>query len=1274
MKKSAAIQVTLFIWFLLIILTGCGGDVNSSDSSGSAAVPVPTGLTVTAASYSQIDLSWTASDGATGYKIYRGGTYLKSVTTTSTSDTELTASTNYCYSVSAYNSEGNDSAQTSQRCATTNNPPPPVPTGLTVTAATSSQINLSWTASAGAAGYKVYKNGAYLKSVTATATSASDTGLTASTVYCYSVSAYDSENNESAQTSQLCATTYGPPPPVPTGVTAGAISPTKVDLSWTASSGAAEYRIYRNGVLLGTSIETYFSDTTAAANTAYTYRIAAVDATGSESGQSTQASANTGLTVPAAVTVTVNSKTQITVSWTNSGGTNVTGYKLYRNGVLQKPVTTTFFADTGLTPDTQYCYSVSSTDASGNESAKSSQICVTTTNAAPPVPTELTVTAATSSQINLSWTASVGAAGYKVYRDGTYLRSVTTTSASDTTLAASTAYCYSVSAYDLANNESAQTSQLCATTYGPPPPVPTGVTASAVSPTQVDLSWTASSGAAAYRIYRDGVLLGTSTAAYFSDTTAAPNTAYTYTVTAVDATGSESSQSAQSSADTGLTVPANVTAIVDSATQISLSWNAATGATGGYKVYRNGALLGSVNTTSLVDGGLDANTQYCYSVSSVNSVGAESAKSSQLCVATMSPPTAATLDLSAVPTTVKSDNSTISTITVMALNAQNAVLPDVTVTMATDEGILGAATVTTDDTGKATLTFRSGANPINRTATITAKAGSVSAQIPVQIVGSTVEMTSNKTNLPADGSTSATVTVTAKNAGGIAVSGAAVTLTQTGAEGGSLNISPATGTTNGNGIFTATITGANAGLVTLTAEALGAKATKDITINPSTEAFGIDQQRLNGTDIGNPNPTAMRIGDELVVRVNAPGGITNITFATTTGNWNGGGKVVTVAVIDGKAEAALTTVQAGMATVQVYDPAEPGTVDTLSVAMISVNPASISIQATPTVIPRSVGTTTGSSTVIATVRDINGFPVGGAPVLFEIVNPTGGGETISPVVVMSAATTSGGLNLGEARATFTSGSLSSDTSGVEIRASVVGTGIATSPNAKVVIGGTAGSVAFGKATVVGVNENATQYILPMSILVSDSNGNPAPAGTQVSLSAWPEAWSTGEDCAYHIDLNADTALLDQDWISGNDDDDDGIPGTDPFVSFGTFWSEDANENLVLDPGEDGKRHYYADSTRINPAYEASMPGTIDGFITPTNASGGVVPATVTTDANGVANFDLTYPKHCAIWTITRIRASTIVMGSETVGQTLFRLPPLSSDVTPVCRLQNPHQY
>jgi hypothetical protein len=96
-------------------------------SAGDTAPPTtPTGLTATASSSSQINLSWTASTdnvGVTGYKIYRVGAAsnpIKSVTTTTASDTGLSANTEYCYTVSAYDAAGNESAHSDQKCATTN--------------------------------------------------------------------------------------------------------------------------------------------------------------------------------------------------------------------------------------------------------------------------------------------------------------------------------------------------------------------------------------------------------------------------------------------------------------------------------------------------------------------------------------------------------------------------------------------------------------------------------------------------------------------------------------------------------------------------------------------------------------------------------------------------------------------------------------------------------------------------------------------------------------------------------------------------------------------------------------------------------------------------------------------------------------------------------------------------------------------------------------------------------------------------------------------------
>ncbi len=389
--------------------------------------------------------------------------------------------------------------------------------------------------------------------------------------------------------------------------------------------------------------------------------------------------------------------------------------------------------------------------------------------------------------------------------------------------------------------------------------------------------------------------------------------------------------------------------------------------------------------------------------------------------------TATSLTIAASSPTVSSDNSDATTLTVTAIDASSALVPDLAINITTDTGILNAATITTDKTGKATVTFSAGSSPINRTATITATSGAISAFIPIQIVGSTVTLASTGSTLTDDGLSPITLTVTAKNSAGALVSGTAVTLTPTG--GGRVTITPSTGTTDASGKFMATVTGTAAGTVNITAAALGATATSgDMTITAVAASFFIDQQTLcNPTCavIANKTTTAMKIGDTLDIRVQAPSGVTQVTFVTSIGTWDGGlSNVVTKTVSGGNADATLATTQAGVAGIQAYNKANPATNDTLTVAMSSgANPYRIILQASPTNVPISVGTTTGSSTLIATVYDDaspSPNPIGGVPVSFSIINPTSGGETVLPVVATTAETPSGGLSLGQVRASFTS--------------------------------------------------------------------------------------------------------------------------------------------------------------------------------------------------------------------------------------------------------------
>jgi VWFA-related protein len=280
---------------------------------------------------------------------------------------------------------------------------------------------------------------------------------------------------------------YEKPPSTPTGLKATAVSTSQIDLLWTAnpaSEGISSYELYRDAesnpfayVKTGTT----YSHKNLNSNTDYCYSIVAHDAANQLSGKSAQKCARTASTVvtlpvPTGVVPTAVSISQIDLSWNASTDTRVTGYKIYLNGSstpsrAASGPTSSFY---GLTPATSYCYQVSTYDSASHESAKSSSTCISTYSdvdvTAPTVPTGLSVKAVSSTQLNLSWTASYDARGvkaYRIYKNGstTPFTSVSTTSVSDSSLTPSTRYCYQILAYDEANNPSAKTSQECKSTW-----------------------------------------------------------------------------------------------------------------------------------------------------------------------------------------------------------------------------------------------------------------------------------------------------------------------------------------------------------------------------------------------------------------------------------------------------------------------------------------------------------------------------------------------------------------------------------------------------------------------------------------------------------------------------------------------------------------------------------------------------------------------------------------------------------------------------------------
>jgi chitodextrinase len=540
---------------------------------------------------------------------------------------------------------------------------PSTPTGLSGSAASPSRINLGWTASTdnvAVTGYRVYRNGVLLATL-GNVIVHQDNGLSASTTYSYTVQAFDAAGNASAQSTAAIVTTPAAPdtvaPSTPTGLVATAVSASRINLNWSASTdnlAVTGYRVFRNGaLLLSLGNVTAYQDSSLIAGTTYTYTVRALDAAGNVSGQSAAASATTSAgidttppTTPTGLTANAVSPTQINLSWSPSTDNDaVANYRLYRNGVLAATLTSTTYQNTGLSPATTYSYRVDAIDPTGNVSGLSAAVTATTLSApdttAPTTPTGLTATAVSASRINLSWIAAtdnVGVTGYRIFRNGSLLDTVgNVTTYASTGLAASTTYSYAVRALDAAGNVSGQSTAANATTPAvsdtTAPTTPTGLAATTLSASRIRLSWSASTDNVAvtgYRVYRNGAFLATlgNVTTYESAGLGAATT-YTYNVDAIDAAGNASGTSAAASATT--LGPNTATLAWDAVTHLNLS---------GYRIYYGtapgiylqpvGSGMSAGSVTSFTVTGLTSGTRYYFAVTAFDTSNNESAFSNEV--------------------------------------------------------------------------------------------------------------------------------------------------------------------------------------------------------------------------------------------------------------------------------------------------------------------------------------------------------------------------------------------------------------------------------------------------------------------------------------------------------------------------------------------------------------------------------------------------------------------------------------------------------------------
>ncbi|MGI0088645.1 MAG: fibronectin type III domain-containing protein [Nitrosotalea sp.] len=565
---------------------------------------------------------------------------------------------------------------------------PQSPTGLAATAG-NTQASLSWTAPANNGGssvtnYKIYRSTSSgtetLLITVGNVNSYTDTGLTNGVTYYYKVTAVNSVG-ESAPSNEANAMPAAPAtaPGSPTGLAATAVSSSQINLSWTApanngGSAITGYKIERSNDTgttwstiqsnTGTTATTY-SDTGLTPSTAYTYRVSAINPVGTSPPSST-ASAKTSSTQ---VSISVNSAdllgNPITGVWTilryTNGTTVVQGFTPASFKVMSG---TTYVAHVGNYQNDVFNHWSNGNTTSYYTITPTQNVTLTayySTSTVPHPPTGLTATAASSSQINLSWNApssNGGSAitGYMIERStdgGTTWSTVqsntgtTATTYSDTGLAQGATYAYRVSAINNVGT-STPSNTSSATTFTVPQP-PAGLKATSASSSEIDLSWTvpSSNGGSTitgYEIERStdsGTTWSTvvantgSTSTAYSDSGLAHNTIYTYRVSAINAVGI-STPSNTTSARTFDTVPTPPTNLIATGNllRINLSWTTSNDNGGtpiiGYMIERstNGGSTWSTivsNTGSTGTTYSDTNvlplTTYTYRVSAINDVG-----------------------------------------------------------------------------------------------------------------------------------------------------------------------------------------------------------------------------------------------------------------------------------------------------------------------------------------------------------------------------------------------------------------------------------------------------------------------------------------------------------------------------------------------------------------------------------------------------------------------------------------------------------------------------
>jgi hypothetical protein len=405
---------------------GVGDSPYSNEATSTTGVPpvAPSDLAATTVDHQRIDLAWTDnSDDEIGFKIERklepSGAFALIATVganvTKYYNTGLQPGTTYSYRVRSYNAAG-DSPASNEATATTNSATTPnPPSDLTATAADHQRIDLAWTDNsddeiAFRIERKTEPSGTFalIATVGANVTKYYNTGLEAGTTYTYRIRAYNGVGNSPYSNEATATTPVANPPAAPSDLAATALSQTLIQLTWTDNSDdETGFRIERklepSGAFelittVGANV-TYHYNAGLQPGTTYTYRIRAFNGIG-ESENSNEATAATDPLpappdAPGDLTAAAAGHQRIDLTWSDNSA-NEDGFRIERKvgpeassdpfaEIATLGADVVSFGDSGLEPETEYCYRALAFNAEG-DSDFSNTDCATTDAEPPPPP------------------------------------------------------------------------------------------------------------------------------------------------------------------------------------------------------------------------------------------------------------------------------------------------------------------------------------------------------------------------------------------------------------------------------------------------------------------------------------------------------------------------------------------------------------------------------------------------------------------------------------------------------------------------------------------------------------------------------------------------------------------------------------------------------------------------------------------------------------------------------------------------------------------------